>query len=151
MNIDYRISTIVEYMRKYQKKHNVKGACMTNTQYLYDCVRHIDPYVKAKAVMVVSDGYKICAGHLVLVLGDGKTLIDPSYEIYSQKNNLYCDNIKCIDFNDDERELKRNTLKDYIKFVGFAKKINDGGLLIHDKEYYNNQANYVEKLLKKRS
>ena len=53
-----------------------------------------------------------------------------------------------LNVNNKLLDIKRK-VSDYLKFDDIAKGINDGGLYVY-KEYYNDQADYVELQLKKK-
>jgi len=138
-----RIFTIAKCMMLYQKQHDVKGMCITNTKFLYDLAKQVDAQVRAQAVIAIFEDGKVCPGHLVLVLGDGETVVDPSYELYSKKNIIYLDSIKRLQCEDEE--FKRRALKMFLEFNSRAEEINDGGDLL-DVDYYNKLADYIESL-----
>jgi hypothetical protein len=109
------IAKIIRSMREFQEKNGIKKQCVTNAQYLYDCIKinHSSANVKVKALMVIStDDYaETCtcvSGHLAIILVDDETLIDPSYDVFSLKNKSYFDNIKdLMDSFDDKDSLKK--------------------------------------------
>lgn len=151
------MSNIILSMREYQEKKCIRKQCITNVQYLYNCIKqNSSNNVKAKAVIVFSnnaeaDTTTIVEGHLVVVL-DHELIIEPSYDIFRLKNITYFDNIKdFIDIFEDKDILKtkvdiKNILYELITFTKFAYQINNGELLIADKKNYNEQADYIEKL-----
>ena len=88
MEFSILISNIILSMREFQKENNVKKQCVTNSQYLYDCIKHNSSKtnIKVKAVLVFSSDDDtnigvLVTGHLVVVLDDD-VLIDPSYDIF---------------------------------------------------------------------
>ncbi len=149
------ISKIVLLMREYQKQNNIKNNCSTNTQYLYDCIKQnfINANVKACAVIVISTENDITtcvAGHLVILL-DNTIIIDPSYDVYKKINKSYCNNVK--DFIElysggMEKLFIKEVCTKYIYFMSLADSINKGKILINDKTYYNEQADYIEESIK---
>jgi hypothetical protein len=167
MNTNEFISNLVISMREFQRKNNIKNNCITNVQYLYDVIRmnRKDINVKTKAVFVFSydDITKIPIlndGHLVVILND-KTIIDPSYDVFCLRNKMYFDNLKdlmdSITNNDDLKsnfnmdELKANfnvkqSLITHIRFKNISNRINNGELLISDKKFYTEQADYIEQV-----
>ena len=158
LDISIFISNIILSMREFQAKNCIKNECLTNTQYLYDCIKinFNSANVKAKAVMVVSiesDTFICCTGHLILVLNDG-IIFDPSYDIYSLKNKRYFYNIKDLISNiDDKNKLKilvdiNELINNHLHFIKLAEQINNGACLISNKKFYNEQADYIDKLLK---
>lgn len=149
------IATVILIMREYQKKHDIKDQCLTNTQFAYDCWKHNGvPSVKAKAVIALGENDE---GDLVLVMGHAILSVDglyfePSYQVFSLKNVAYYDSIKDLKDSVSNAILKRydlrQILKHHISFVKLAEGINNGELLICDKKYYDDQADYVEDFFK---
>ena len=156
MKRNITVSEIALSMRDFQKNNNIKKQCITNTQYLYDCIK---PYtnVKAKAIFVVSTDTEIGISVIVeghLVVSNDNAIIEPSYDIFCLKNKIYCDNIKdlmntCKDkINLTNMDIKRLVCK-HIIFIKFAEQINNGELIICDKKFYDDQADYIENLYQK--
>jgi hypothetical protein len=160
MNITTRISNIILSMREYQKENNITKQCITNSQYLYDIIKmNSSNNVKTKAVFVFSDKNEedaciFISGHLVVVLDDD-TMIDPSYDIFCLKNTSYFDNIKdLMNIFDDKVLVKtkvdiKKIIRDHIHFMKIAEQINNGDCVITEKEHYNRQADYIEKIYSK--
>lgn len=148
------METLVTLMHEYQKKHKVKGKCITNTTYLVDCLRMSGVNARAKAVIAYwfdHDGraFYNCV-HMVVELGDD-TIVDPSYEIDSIHDCHYVDKLhlaypKCLEGAKVKHEGigKKEKVEAFLQFIEFAKRINDGEVLVTDREYYNAQADYVE-------
>lgn len=150
-------------MREYQKQNNISGHCVTNTQYLYDLIKHNfkKTNVKAKAFFVLSYDENtgisiIVSGHLAIVLDD-TDIIEPSYNIFCRKNTYYFDNIKDLMNSMNEinnkhtfksKENIRKLIFDYIEFNKIATSINNGELCVSDKLYYNQQADYIKSVFK---
>jgi hypothetical protein len=157
MDRDLFVANIILSMREFQKENNIRKQCLTNSQYLYDIIKmNSSSNVKTKAVLVFSadDVADVCTfvgGHLVVVLDD-ETVIDPSYDIFCLKNKSYFDNIK--DFMDifaDKVELKtrvdvKKIVSEHISFMKFAEQINNGEHVITENKFYNEQADYIEKV-----
>lgn len=146
----YKIPKILNLMYRFQEENNIKDACVSNCQYLYDILKQV-VNVKAVAVIVaIPKEGRLCTGHIVLKCTDD-TLIDPSYYYYkSKQDSIYYLNWK--DFNDDCSTMKGNLnkkaiLKNFIHFQEFANKMNNGELCCNCKNTYHNQADYVEKNL----
>lgn len=144
------ISKICRVMREYQKMHNIKEMCMTNTQTLYDCIKASfpDADVKAKAVICCNelDGFIIKQTiHLMIIVDD--IYYEPSYELYKEKP-MYFSNIKNLLEGFVPNTLIKNNLKEmlpnFLQFVKHEESINSGDFLITDKKYYNNQLDYLE-------
>jgi len=160
------ITKIVEDIRYFQKENNIKQQCITNTQYLYDCLTHSNIKFKIEVipVFVVSrkdkEELRIFNGHLVVKLED--EILEASNDIYTLKNKEYIltikDYINFSKYNKSEKYISGDNMKDeynenecikksittFLEFVKYADKINNGGLLYCDKEYYNNLADYIE-------
>ena len=154
------IANIILSMREYQKENNIKKQCVTNSQYLYDTIKiNSNNNVKTKAVFVFSNNNEedtaiFVGGHIVVVLDD-ETIIEPSYDIFCLKNKSYFDNIKdLVNMFDDKVGLKskidiKKLVCDHIQFMKISEQINNGELIITEKEHYNKQADYIEKLYSK--
>jgi hypothetical protein len=163
MEQTHLLLNIINSMRKFQEVNLIKKQCITNSQYLYDIIisnRYFTrDEIRVKAVIVVSsdeelDTFTFVGGHLVLVFDDG-SIIDPSYDIFSLKNRSYFDNIKDVmdSFKNEDKELLKTNFKkgfvDHIHFMKIAEQINSGECLITEKQFYNDQADYIEKLYAK--
>ena len=158
MTLERELANVVLSMRTFQKDNFIRNQCITNCQYLYDCIKNsCINYVKVKSVIVISINnddnnkkYTIVAGHLIVVLDDDCD-IDPSYDVFSLKNKLYFDNIK--DFMKRIRDKSIPSIKvviaNFLKFIKYADDINNSKLLISDKSFYNEQANYIDVLTNK--
>jgi hypothetical protein len=150
-----KINNIVNSMREFQKINNIKNQCMTNTQTLYDILKNNNLCyfnAKAKAVFAISNNKETntvnIIHHIVIIVNN--IIIDPSYDVYSLINIDYYDNIKDFTslFENPQKQLLN--LKEYLtKFIHFTKiaiDINNGELRIANKDFYNKQADYIEKL-----
>ena len=159
-NVSMKIGNVILSMREFQKENNIKRECVVNTQYLRDIIKmNSSSNVKVKAVLVFAhyidengiSTSKSIGGHLVVQIDDDKTVFDPSYDVFCLENKSYFDNIK--DFMDLIMDMYGNknfidikkVLSDHIQFIKIANRINNGA---HggDKKFYNNQADYIEKL-----
>jgi len=159
MELTICVGNIINSMREYQRKNNIKNKCVRNAQYLYDTIRmNSSSNVKVKAVLVYAEDAdkeesRIVAGHLVLVLED-ETIIDPSYDIFSLKNKVYSDNINdFMNMFKNKDEVRKDIdikyiISRHIDFMKFAERINNGECPVSDKKYYNDQADYIESLYK---
>jgi len=150
--MEQRIAEVVNQMRNYQQTFKTKKQCLANTQYLYDTIRmnyNID--VNAQAVMVYSydpvlNQTKIIIGHMVVNIGDN-CIIDPSYEVSKLKNVKYFDKVNTfinsydIKTNYDVKKI----IKEHLVFRDFATRINKGEIVISNKGYYDNIADFIEK------
>lgn len=165
-----KIQLIVSAMREYQRQNEIKKMCINNTQYLFDLLKELIPEHKVEIKSVIgfcaNDENGICittTGHLVIYVNN-EYVIDPSYDIFKiehilNSNLQVCANI--IDFKNtigDEnyrvffKEKKimdeKKLIKDAIQFQRFAKEMNEGRFIITDRDYYDNQADFVERLQK---
>lgn len=93
------LGKIVLEILEYQKLNNIVNKCMTNTQLLYDIMSNFGiKNIKVEAVIAISPPtvenpiLTVCAGHLVLMVGD--VLTEASYDIYSMPNKVYTRNTK---------------------------------------------------------
>ena len=161
MNTSRLLKSVINTMMEYQKINNIKGECITNTQILYDIIKAIEPTldVKIKAVIVVAndDNITYCVkGHLVLVVDNGKKVLDPSYEVASYENSNYLTNVNTfIKFLKNNYNKKQQTelfnscgklpsiIESHIRFVNFANRMNDGDFYRYV-DYYNNLFNYIQ-------
>lgn len=148
------INKILNAMLEYQENNNIREMCVTNVQFLYDLIiSNTNLKVKAKSVICIyqdeinNSTYFI--SHMILAFDNGD-ILDPSWE-WSCKNVKYYDNIKsCIDscYNLPPKEFLYKCINENIKLQKLANDINDGNFTITCKDYYNKQADFVEKKLK---
>ena len=155
----FQISKICRVMREYQKMNNIKEMCMTNTQTLYDIIKASFPLVDVKAKAVIccntmdanSDDHDRTpilkqTIHL-MIIADG-IYYEPSYELYSSKDIQYFSSIKNllegVIPNDIIKDNIKTTLQSFLRFVKLEEKINSGEFSITDKDYYNNQLDYIQ-------
>lgn len=146
------LSDIVLNMREFQKEHFIKQQCVTNAQYLYDCFKeNSSSNIKVKAVIVTSveekkSWFKCIGGHLIILLDDNETIIDPSYDVFSLKNKSYFRNVKHLmeSIDDESKPLFKTSIADFLYFTKVAERINNGEGLTCDEDFYNNQADYVQ-------
>jgi len=138
-------------MLAYQKENKVVNRCVSNAQFYYDCVKHNHPELKPKVQAVIAltkKGESVI--HLVVRI-DGQP-VDPSYDIVSSGVETYFENwadfrkvcafSKIIDVKGNMKGEKWY-VKTFLEFLGFAERINQGELLIVDREYYHKQADWV--------
>jgi len=166
------ISMIVDTMHEYQRKHNIKKQCITNTQYLYDSIKASFPYldIKVKAIIGFRNSDKIIGVdekskkkyinretytvvHMIVLI-DGKKIFDPSAEINDMEDLDYVGYefkglIKTLRELGMSEEMIDKLIKQYMTFLGYEKKMNNGEGLIVDRQYYNSQADYVEETMRK--
>jgi len=156
MELNFALN-VAFYMREYQRINNISAHCITNSQYLYDMItKNTKLNVKVKSTYVISYDEKIktvrCTNHLIISLNN-KTVIDPSYDTYVQKDRRYFTNVKDlvtygVEFKD------RTTLKEFItKYLHFEKIANDmnkGIVQVSDMKYYHDQADHMEIIYKEK-
>lgn len=156
------ISRICRVMREYQKMNNTIEMCMTNTQTLYDIIKSSFPSVdvKAKAVICCNtmdahnddhDRTPILKQTIhLMIIADG-IYYEPSYELYSSRDIQYFSSIKNllegVIPNDIIKDNIKNTLQSFLIFVKLEEKINSGEFSITDKDYYNNQLDYIQSVM----
>jgi len=145
------VKKIIVLMRKYQEDNNIDRACITNAQYLYSCIKRYYPYNDVKVSPVIcmyntDDRQTCCVVHLVVVC-DG-VLIEPSNEIYKIGDMIYVKKLAEIKQYDPNSNLTPECYKyliiKFVEFIKISNNINNGIIQIHNKDYYNNQADYVD-------
>jgi|688.fasta_scaffold801381_2 hypothetical protein len=142
------MTSIIDLMYNFQNLNNIKGQCITNAKYLYDNFNNNLPQLQARATPVICiSGIKTII-HMVVMIND--TIYDPSYELFSLKDVKYFNNIKqYLDNITPESRIKLgpSVIRDFIDFTELAKNINEKKIVI-DTDYYQEQADYVEKYFK---
>jgi len=159
MELSIFISNIILSMREFQEKNGIKKQCVTNTQYLYDCIKmnFNNANVKAKALLVASldiesGTFVITAGHLVVILDD-EIIIDASHDVFSLKNKTYFHNVNDLISNFHHKDKLRTNfdikelIHNHLHFMKLAEQINNGACIKSNKKFYNDQADYIDKLL----
>lgn len=147
------VDRIVLSMLEFQRRNCIQAECMTNTQYLYNQIRtKTNHHVKVKAVVVISvdeekDTFMFIGGHLILIVNG--QVIDPSYDVFSLETKSYFDNAKdLLDSVDDKKAfLERfpDAIRNLLWFVQLEHRMNNGEFCISNREFYNAQADYVDK------
>ena len=160
------MDSIIKNMLQFQKQRGVKNQCMTNTQFLYDCLRHSGFVVKVKACLVLSIHNDViedenvyyssnCGGDgssittiIHLVVDVNGSILDPSYDVASLKDARYFDSIAsyraAVKLLPIEHKHMKETISRFMEFLNLARRMNAGELLIADKKHYNEQADFVE-------
>jgi hypothetical protein len=152
------IRKVIDLMLEYQKAKGVVEQCMTNTQYLYDCIKQNLPDEAHKfraepciVVAVANDEQTSVHTYNHFVIKCEGRVIDASYEVYSQKVKTYCYTIaefkKTTEGLEMSQEYMKWVISHHIEFIRLAKRMNDGELLVCDKEFYDAQADYIEATL----
>ena len=144
------IFNMANSMREFQKKNSITKQCITNVQFLSDCIkRNTNENIFVKAVFVLSTDcgvFKCVSGHLVIIIDN--QIIDPSHDVYSRNDRKYFDNVKDMIDNCDDgfKPHAKDLISDFLAFMKYADQINNGELLVPDKLFYNQQADYIESL-----
>lgn len=152
------IRKVIDLMLEYQKEKGIVEQCITNTQYLYDCIKQNLPDEAHKfraepciVVAVTNDEQTSVHTYNHFVIKCEGRVIDASYEVYSQKVKTYCYTIaefkKTIEGLEMSQEYMKWVISHHITFLRLAKRMNDGELLVCDKEFYDAQADYIEETL----
>ena len=149
--MEQHLARLVTKMRNYQQACNIEKQCLANTQYLYDTIRmNFDIDVKAKAVMVYSydpdlNQTKIIIGHVVVCIDD--YIIDPSFDVFNLKNIKYFDNLNTFinSYNIKNNYDVKKIIEEHLVFRNLATRMNKGEIIISNKKYYNNMADFLEK------
>lgn len=160
------VNALVVNMIEYQAKNNITSQCLSNAQYLYDCLKgsKIGKAVRVKPVMVVSpetvkDGktiWNIVSSHMVVILTtetDSELVIECSHDVALLKERSYYDNVKDLLSNFDESFSRKSlsewiNIKAFLTFIKYADEINRGEFVIADRDNYLAQADYIEKKMK---
>jgi hypothetical protein len=148
------IIEITSCMYKFQKLNNITKQCVTNVQFLYDIIKIKYSNVKVVPVIVLSKNLNqtnLVDGHLILVFEHENITIDPSYEIKILKNVHYYYKIKELikdtDVTNDNKYIIKKIIDTFLKFQKLADRINNNEFIICNKDFYNNQADYIQKKL----
>ena len=151
-------------MHEYQKANNISRECITNVKYILDCLpgksKNTSKVIQdtiVHAFIVVGknkDGSPsdlvVISGHLALVIDD--QIIEPSYEIeeltqkqyyktYEEYTNFLQN--RNISVEHDINDVRAN----HQKFIEIADALNKNDYDRINDTYYDEQANYVDKLL----
>jgi hypothetical protein len=139
-------------MREYQKINGIQKQCVTNCQFLYDHIKiNYNVNVKVESVRVLSaNNETLVAGHLVVIINDS-LIIEPSYDVFILQNSIYFATIKDLmnNLNDDSKQIfGKKSISNFLDFKKIADRINNGGFVISDEIFYNNQADYISDYIK---
>jgi hypothetical protein len=146
--MNYFIENTILHMRQFQKDNNITKQCMTNSQYLYDTIKMNSSYtnVYIQPFMVcyskINGLFSCMCIHLAVVIDD--EILEPSNEIYELNDAVYCKNVSQLKGCLSRREY----IKKFIDFYKLAETMNNGQCIVADKDFYNKQADYVEKMKK---
>ena len=140
-------------MLVYQNKRKITKQCVTNTQYLYDCIGASFGYGIATTVPCIviatntTNNTLEIITHLVIKVPGG--WLDPSYEVFSKQEKTYCFTIKEFQEVIKKSSIKPSprvsslTKKTFLQLSDLAEKMNGGELVVADKTFYNEQADFV--------
>lgn len=145
------IFQLLNQLYKYQQLHNIKEQCVSNCQYLYDCIRanyaDIIPVRVVPAIWCKSGDSISIVIHLIVIVNG--TVFDPSYETAHVPEGVYFKTI--IDFKNHflvkgkkfPSKIMRKIIQKFLSMTEIAAQINNGEFCV-DNEYYHKQADYVE-------
>ena len=156
MTTNHPIKTVVDAMLEYQEKNNITQQCMTNAQYLYDFIIHNYPELnpKTKAVIAMSqedDTITIVYGHMIVGCLENGRGFEASYEINSKPNVRYYDTIPQLLKILPGFKMNKDQLGTFINFTSISNRINNNkDVCVADMTFYNNQADYVENIVKEK-
>ena len=158
-------STLIDTMHEYQRKNNIKGQCIANSQYLYDSLNDSSPWIDAKVMAVIAYKEKYiehgiindkiavciehyCCVHMTVQIND-TDLLDPSVEFADQDDIIYvgfdiCKLLKRLQLNGITKDKIKFLLEKYLLFKSYAEQMNSGKLLFTDKQYYHSQHDYIK-------
>jgi hypothetical protein len=163
-------SSLINTMHEYQRKNNIKGECISNSQYLYDSLNVSFPWIDAKVMAVIAykekyielgiinDKMNVCIEHYccvhMIVEINNNEVLDPSVEIADQDNIIYvgfdiCKLLKRLQLEGMTKDKIKFLLEKYLLFKSYAEQINSGKLLFVDKQYYHAQHDYIKFKLSK--
>ena len=150
LSIDEVLSKIYEY----QRVNDIKGQCITNTQFLYNFIKKHYPDTKMKTVACIvyhdSGEYRrICINHILLKINN--IIIDPSYEYHILNNKTYFYSyedffLTVYECGYKHEYMKTKYLNDFLFMIKISTMINITGKPTKniDYDYYN----VLESLLK---
>ena len=148
ITVEDHLGRVVKLMYEYQEKNGITKKCVTNSQYLRDCIAHTKRWVRIAPVFAVTEIGQISVHMVILILDKDfpePEVIDPSYEFVT-KTVLYAKTVdelkKKVGLPKDMSTL-RPFFQEFLEFVELARKQNDGDVFV-EKEYYIAQADYVE-------
>lgn len=150
---------LCQTMLRYQRREGIVNQCLTNAMYLYDSLKQSFPRLEVKVkpsiVLIVRDenDFILNTGHLVVEF-EGE-LYDASYDIQHHENKNYFQTIQELSDtlprgDNPYRQRLREVVSNFLLFVKHAQTINDGGLVVSDRDYYDRQADYVESCIRRR-
>ena len=165
VKLSRELQNIINYMLEFQRINGIVSECMTNVQILYDIVNsNVNQFkdgtkydIKVKPYIVLSsdDVCKIVSQHVILDINGLR--IDPSYETTSLKNRIYFKDFKEFmdHLSDNSKKLLdesfdlKTILEGYVNSVNISERMNKGEFMISNKQYYDNQFDYIAKKLNK--
>ncbi len=157
------IQKLMLAMHTYQKVHNTKSQCGTNSYYFCDSINYNFPEANAQAASVIAYSIKDHTAIIHIVVMIGNKLYDPSYETFSLKDVQYFHNVKDLKNWLNEKKITllltvngielnpleslKFIIKEMIRLTNISKLINNGGSGIMCKKYYNKQADFIDENL----
>lgn len=142
--MEERVQDIVRGMWSYQQQHGIRGRCMDNALFLKDSINAVGGAARVKAVFAewTIDGQQCCGIHMVVQVLT--KVIDPSYEVGQDPHAEYFPTIhgsRLASVDGVPSEMSRRELvAAFLEFVEIAQRINNGEVLVTDRQYYNAQA-----------
>ena len=144
-------------MLDFQKEHNIRNHCVSNSILLRDFLKSRGLNTKVKAVIsehcVEEEKRMVLTCHMVVEIEE-ETVVDPSYDI-CRYNAIYMDNISIV----MERLKKRNpnakeeglsvreAVSRFIEFIKDAEEINNSKKYTCN-EYMIKQLKYIKNYIK---
>jgi hypothetical protein len=147
------VNGMLVHMLTYQRTKCISRRCIDNCQYLRDSLTVSGIPCTVAAVIAHSNvlPFTVLVIHLVVIDPTTGKIIDPSYETRCfLKSTYYLSGEDFIRANPQWKGSDKLTayLDELKHFQGVARDINAGICRISNKEYYHNQADYVEQKLK---
>ena len=136
-------------MWAYQKERGIRDQCMTNSQYIYDCLRFsgVSSARVCATLVIHPEGEELrVITHLVVRVNDA--IVDASYDIASLKGKKYCftvaEALEALKGVSVSPEFKKANIKNFVWFLDLARRMNAGEILVADGAHYNQQADFLE-------
>lgn len=152
------LTDVVFRMHDFQKLKDIKNQCITNSQFIYDTVKKsgfdsakVTPSIVLHESLLNDGTIELHINtHILVLLND--TIIESSYDVASLKNKKYyftyaemCNGIKLYKHVQlKEIKIKEMILEQFLAYLNISKRMNSGEILVADKEYYHEQADFLE-------
>lgn len=142
------MDTLINSMWAYQKEKGIKNQCMTNSQFVYDCLQYSGvSEARVSAALVLhqeGEAFKVI-NHLVVRVNDA--IVDASYDVASLRGKKYCFTVaECLDTLKDfdlPPAFKKKTIELFVEFLDISKRMNAGEILVANRVFYTEQADFV--------